>query len=184
MSIETVTALVLSAMVQLAPPERAATEKAFPGWSETVEARAARYAAIAHDVAEVAESPAEALRIVAVIHHESGFAADVDAGQCYRGVDGRSGRCDSGKAVCLAQLQPMRRKDREAARTDRKACLRQAVVAIRRSLTMCATNSPEHRYAGLSGSCSRGLRGSREIYATLRRITDRPAPTAVKLAER
>jgi hypothetical protein len=108
-----------------------------------------------------------------VTFHESGWAHDVDAGRCYRGP-GYEKRCDSGRAVCLAQLQlPRRERDRVAG--DRRACLTRGLEAIRRSLATCAKSTPPHRFAGLSGSCSRGLAGSRRIFAIHRLTASRLA---------
>lgn len=161
----TLSEAVLAVMLQMAPPEKA---RALPGWEETTEARTARYGAIAEAIADVGETPDGAGLLLAVSFHESGWAADVDAGRCYRGP-GWEARCDSGRAVCLVQLQ-LPRREREKARTDRRTCLSMGLAAIRRSLSTCASSTPPHRFAGLSGSCSRGLAGSRRIHAIRRRV--------------
>jgi hypothetical protein len=155
---------VLAVMLQLSPESR---WTALPGHEESASDRRARYASIAADLAAVAPDAGDAARLLAVAWHESGFAHDVDVGRCYRGP-GYEKRCDAGRAVCLIQAQPPRRQ-RELLRTDRRACLAFGLAAIKRSLATCARNSPEHRFAGLSGSCSRGLAGSRRIHALVRR---------------
>ncbi len=151
---------VLTVMLALSPPER---WTALPGHEEAPAARLERYGAIARDIAAEGRDEAGAGLLLAVAWHESGFAHDVDTGRCYRGP-GWEGRCDSGRAVCLTQLQ-LPRREREAARTDRRTCLRLGLEGIRRSLATCRTSIPAHRFAGLSGSCSRGLAGSRRIHA-------------------
>ena len=143
---------VLGVMMMLSPPER---WTALPGHAETVDARAARYASIARDIAAEGATTEGAALLLAVTWHESGWAHDVDTGRCYRGP-GWEGRCDSGRAVCIAQLQ-VGRRDQEKARTDRRTCLRLGLQGIRRSLATCRTSAPMHRFAGLSGSCSRGF---------------------------
>lgn len=152
---------VLSVMLALSPPER--WTAVHPSHAETSEARLARYRSIAADVADVAGDRDGAALLLAVTWHESGWAHDVDTGRCWRGP-GWESRCDAGRAVCIAQIQAPRR-ERERARTDRRACLRMGLAAIRRSLATCRTSAPPHRFAGLSGSCSRGLAGSRRIHS-------------------
>lgn len=90
---------ILAAMLLLSPPER---HRAPPGWEETPEQARERYASIAEDIASVARNRIEAGALLGVAWHESGFAADVDAGDCYLGW---RGRCDDGRAVSLWQLQ-------------------------------------------------------------------------------
>jgi hypothetical protein len=161
----TLTEAVLSVMMALSP-ERSWTS--LPGHTESVEARRARYAAIANDVVAVGKDRVGAALILAVAFHESGFAHDVDEGRhCYRGP-GYEARCDSGRAVCMMQLQ-LPRREREEARTDRRVCFSRGLAATRRSLATCAASTPPHRFAGLSGSCSRGLAGSRRIFGIHRR---------------
>ncbi len=161
----TLSAAVLAVMLQIAPPEKA---RALPGHEETDDARRDRYASIAEDIAATGGDREGAALLLAVAFHESGFAHDVDTGRCYRGP-GYERRCDSGRAVCLVQLQ-LPRLEREEARTDRRACLTRGLAAIRRSLATCAKSIPAHRFAGLSGSCSRGLAGSRRIYGIRERV--------------
>lgn len=151
---------VLTVMMVLSPPDR---WSALPGHAETVDARTARYRSIAADIAAEGRDRDGAALLIAVTWHESGWAHDVDTGRCYRGP-GWEGRCDAGRAVCIAQIQAGRR-DREEARTDRRTCLRMGLAGVRRSLATCRTSTPQHRFAGLSGSCARGLAGSRRIHA-------------------
>ena len=158
-------AAVLRVMLVLSPPDR---WSALPGHEETTEVRAERYASIARDIAAEGHTREGAALLLAVTWHESGWAHDVDVGRCYRGP-GWEKRCDAGRAVCIAQLQ-LPRPQREEARTDRRTCLRMGLVAVRRSLAVCRRSAPPHRFAGLSGSCSRGLRGSREIFAIHGRV--------------
>ena len=164
---------VLQVMLVLSPPDR---WTALPGHEETEAARHARYASIATDIAATAPDLPDAARLLAVAFHESGFAHDVDTGRCYRGP-GYEARCDGGRAVCLVQLQ-LPRRQRERARTDRRTCLELGLAGIKRSLATCRTATPPHQYAGLSGSCSRGLAGSRRIFALVRR-TDSGLRTAL-----
>jgi hypothetical protein len=177
----TIAAAALAIITAFAPPERASTERSFPGWKESSAERRERYASIAADVEAVVSEPGApavlgnrleaATLLTAVAFHESGFARDVDLGPCYRGADGRGARCDSGRAVCLVQIQARAARDRDELQRDRRACLRRGLRAIATSLATCKSNSPQHRLAGLSGSCSRGLKGSREIWALYQRAT-------------
>ncbi len=149
--------LILTVLLTLPVP-------VMPGHDETPEARNGRLAEIAQVFA--AEAPrlpgfsadAALALALATAYHESGFALDVDIGPCYRGKDGKNGRCDHGRAKCLFQLH---------ARVwpDRTACVRVGVSAVRQSLRMCDHLPPRDRLAGLSGSCTRGAKGSREIFA-------------------
>jgi len=151
---------VLGVMLSLSPPS---SWSALPGHAETVDARRERYASIARDIAAEGRDRDGSALLLAVAWHESGFAHDVDVGRCYRGK-GWEGRCDAGRAVCLTQLQ-LPRREREEARTDRRTCLRLGLAKVRKSLATCRHLPPPHRFAGLSGSCSRGLAGSRRIHA-------------------
>lgn len=156
---------VLTVMLSLAPPDQA---RPIPTHEETADARRARYVAMATDIAAVGKDRDGAALILAVAFHESGFATDLDEGQhCYRGA-GYEKRCDTGRAVCAMQLH-LPRKQAEEARASRRVCYTLGLAAVRRSLATCASNAPPHRFAGLSGSCSRGLAGSRRIFAIHRR---------------
>lgn len=142
--------------------------RAVPGHAESEDTRRERYASIAADIAAVSSGASDAAVLLGVTYHESGWAPDVDAGRCYRGP-GWEARCDAGRAVCIAQLQ-LPREAREEARTDRRACLRRGLAAARQSVARCRSAAPAHRYAGLSGSCARGLAGSRRIHALIERM--------------
>ena len=121
---------ILALLTYAAPPDR--LSDAMPGWEESPEARRARYEAIAADIAATVYAPdAPALYggargrahtaalLVAVAVLESGLAADVDRGPCYRGRDGRGPRCDSGRAYSLWQVH-----DASVAGDRRKAAAR------------------------------------------------------------
>lgn len=105
--------LALSALLTLSP--LSTPRESLPGWEETESARAARYASISEDVATAATDACgergEGCRrwavatLLGIAAHESGFAPDVDAGRCYRGRDGKGGRCDGGRAWSMWQLQ-------------------------------------------------------------------------------
>lgn len=143
-------AWILSLLVLALPPDRVQT---MPGWEETPAAREARYLAIATDVAAVAYAPTApvlyagprarahtAALLVAVAVLESGLAADVDAGPCYRGRDGRSTRCDSGRAFGLWQVHAP-----EVA-GDRRAAARAALRLLRSSFA-AATGERDHPWS-------------------------------------
>lgn len=158
----TLAATILAVMLSLPAP------RAMPGHNETADQRRDRYASIAADVASVAEDAESAALLLAVAYHESGFARDVDIGPCYRGP-GWERRCDSGRAVCLTQLQ-LPRAERARAVADRRVCLTLGLAAARRSLATCRHLAPELRLAGLSGSCSRGWAGARRMHSLRRRM--------------
>jgi hypothetical protein len=149
-------ALALAAMLALSPPER---HRAPPGWQESTDVARARYARIAQDIAAVAaEQPTEARQreavalLVGVGAHESGFYADVTAGQCYRGP-GWEARCDGGRAVSPWQMQEVDAERRELYRVDTRAAAREALRRISRSLRACARWEPALRLASYaSGS--------------------------------
>lgn len=135
-------AWILSLLLYAAPPDRL---DAAPGWDETPAARAARYDAIAADVAAVVYAPDAVLLyagprarahtaalLVAVAVLESGLAADVDRGPCYRGRDGRGPRCDRGRAYSLWQVHD------PAVQGDRRAAARAALRLMRGSFGVAA----------------------------------------------
>jgi hypothetical protein len=129
------------------------------GTTETRDELVARLRSIAVDAAAASnESPADALLILAVAQHESGFALDVDKGPC------RPGTCDGGHAACMLQIWagPERRA---ALFADRQLCFRTGLHALKHArLAECP--APEMQFAGYAGGgCSRGARGSRELYA-------------------
>jgi len=175
----TMTEWIVAIIVSAASPERAATEDAFPGWSETVAERKGRYASIARDVEELVFDEKTrpvfggphgrartAALLLAVAYHESGFMKDVDIGPCYRGKSGQSTRCDSGKSACLMQIRIADGKTpegytREDLFQDRKKCFRAGLRLLRSSLGMCKHLPLKHRLAAYaSGSCDKGLPGS------------------------
>lgn len=158
----TLSAAILAVMLSLP------SARPMPGHEETAEAMRVRYASIAADIAAVVTTPEDAALLLAVTYHESAWAHDVDTGACYRGP-GWERRCDSGRAVCIAQIQAWRR-ERERARTDRRYCLERVLVSARRALATCRHLPPEVRLAGLSGSCSRGWAGARRMHALRARM--------------
>ncbi len=144
-------AWILSLLTLAVPPDRLAAQ---PGWEETPAAREARYLAIATDVAAVVYAPdartlyagprgraRTAALLVAVAVLESGLAADVDLGPCYRGRDGRSSRCDSGRAHSLWQVHSP-----EVA-GDRRAAAREALRRSRGSFAMAAARGRERGWS-------------------------------------
>lgn len=167
-------------MVSAAPPERLASAYQFQGWEETADEKRARYESIASDLAEVMfssdVSPLEsgprgrarsAALVLAVAYHESGFAADVDKGPCFRGKDafGRDWheRCDGGSSACMLQVkvgegQSYEGWSREELFADRKKCFRAGYRLIQRSRRACSKLAPDlwlTAYAG--GTCTNPL---------------------------
>ena len=143
-------AWILSLLVLALPPDRV---QAMPGREETLAAREARYLSIATDVAAVVYAPASpvlyagsrarahtAALIIAVAVLESGLAADVDAGPCYRGRDGRSMRCDSGRAHGLWQVHDPN------VQGDRRAAARAALRILRGSFA-ASTGERDHAWS-------------------------------------
>jgi hypothetical protein len=176
----TLASAILSALLALSPVE--APHESVPGWAESADQRAARYASIADDVAaavtDACASSAEAATcqrraaalLVGLAWHESGFAPDVDAGDCYRGRDGRGPRCDSGRAVSLWQLQGS--ADERALWRDRRQAARRALRAAGRSLGACRRNADEERLAAYAGGrCEHptARRRARELAAAVQR---------------
>lgn len=126
---------------------------------ETRAEQVERLTAIAEDVAAVTTSVEEQTLLLAVAEHESGFNRVVDYGPC------PPGWCDDGRAACLLQIQATER-ERAKLFADRRACFTEGLRRLRASLSMCRTSSRQHRLAAYaSGSCARGLRGSRELVA-------------------
>jgi hypothetical protein len=177
---------VFAALLSLSPPD--ATAEQLPGWAETAEARRDRYRSIADDVAAVVEERVttsgacgslETCRaraagmLLGIARHESGFAADVDAGRCYRGRDGKGPRCDGGAAHSMWQL---RSGGEEAALfdRDRRAAAREALRRAGRSIGACRALPKEEQlvaYAG--GRCVTphpvAVRRARELHAAAAR---------------
>jgi hypothetical protein len=118
---ETFIAWLISMMVAYAPPSIADAPVHTPEylelWRESPEQRRTRYDEIARAAFAVAHDPAErplfggpsartrtAHTLLAIAMHESGFSPDVDRGPCWRGRDGKSKRCDGGRANCMMQV--------------------------------------------------------------------------------
>ncbi|HTJ84565.1 MAG TPA: hypothetical protein VL400_22755 [Polyangiaceae bacterium] len=185
-------------MALVAPPDRAANEKAFPGYQETIEERRERYAAIAEAARDVAYDPNEkpvfggkygrartAALMLAVAYHESGFMKDVDLGPCWRGKAGTSTRCDSGRAACLMQIhvadgQTAEGYTREELFADRKKCFRSGLHLLRRSMSACSHLPEKHKLASYaSGTCKGGLKDSESLMALYEKFASlKPMPKA------
>ncbi len=171
-------ATILTVIELLSPSSKAAEQTHFPGWEETVQERHSRYEIIAKDVEAVLEEKgsfpgmdrADSVALtLAVIYHESGFARDVHLGPCYRGP-GWEKRCDSGRAVCLMQVQASPATSKRIA-ADTQECIRWGVSAINYSLKLCKESPEETRLAGLSGSCKRGHAGAKRIWSIFKRTS-------------
>lgn len=118
-----------------------------------------RLAEIAADALSVAGSPDEALLILAVAEHESGFAIDVDKGPC------REGTCDSGAAFCMLQVHADREHGAELFK-DRRMCFREGLTALRRSRGQCRKEPAPFQFSAYaSGTCEAGHKGSAELYS-------------------
>jgi len=146
----------LALMVAKSPPSRAATETAYPGWSETPEQRQERYAGIARAAVKVGRDRKTIGMLLALSFHESGWARDVDLGPCYRGRDGKGARCDSGRAACLMQVRTDVHHRVSAADlfADREKCFAEGLRIARGSIAQCSRIGIDHAldaYAG--GSC-------------------------------
>lgn len=146
------TVAVLAALIHAAAPRGSSYAP-----HETAEERSERYTWIALDVLVVSASEPPlpglsreqtALVLLAVADHESGFAADVDSGDC---AATHLGRCDGGRAVGLMQVLHRGPADRAALR-DRRAMFRRGLEVLRVSHRTCP-RSPFAVYAG--GSCER-----------------------------
>ncbi len=120
---------IFSLLILLAPPERIAAQPHYPGWAETEAQLTARYQSIASDIATVVETETPIARgphgreqtaamLVAVSWLESGWAPDVDSGNCYMGRSGRSSRCDANRSASIYQLQVADPVLRERVRDD------------------------------------------------------------------
>ncbi len=181
---------IFAVMLAFAPPDRYAPLQALPGWDETPAQRTERYRSIAADLDAViaAEEPLfrgpsgrrrTAALLLAVAPHESGFAPDVDRGPCYRGRDGRSLRCDSGRAACLLQVRGSPEARRELF-ADRQRCFREGMALLRRSLGTCNQLPVEHRLAAYaSGSCDAGHEESSAMFKAAQRALVVQAVAAV-----
>jgi hypothetical protein len=172
-------------LMSFAPPDRFARVQTWnDGLTETVEERTERYREIATDLEAVIDEDPDTLAfagpsarqltaalVLGVAFHESeAFAPDVDLGPCNRGANGK--RCDSGRAACLMQVHATfdgRTREGwtlEELSADRRKCFRAGLNGLRSSLGMCRRNRENERLAAYaSGSCDRGQRGSRELWA-------------------
>lgn len=152
--------------------------------TETPEAMRARYASIADDVIAVtaAAEPLRgwtregtALALLAIAHHESGFAGDVDRGQCKATA---AGRCDGGLSVCLLQLHSRNPRERAVWAGDRRACLREGLRRARNARWGCSVEW--QAYA--SGRCDGGAQTGRELAEYVGRWHARGAAAGVVTA--
>lgn len=160
----TVSAAWVLALIEATAPS-ATYARATP--EESADARAARYAVIASDLASVvsAEEPLfsgplarerTAALMVSIAGYESGFHLDVDEGRR---------RGDGGRSWCLMQIQigngPIHWGSGEMAHwrgkdlvTDRTKCFRAALAALRLSFAACPWLKAEGRIATYtSGRC-------------------------------
>jgi hypothetical protein len=163
-------AWILALMLLLAPA-RVAELPTYPGWAEAPSARVERYIGIADAIAAATSDPWEAALLVAVSYHESAWAPDVDAGQCYRGPRGTGPRCDAGRAVTVWQLHASGERAR-ALVADRRLAAREALEQLRRSRRACAPLYGAELALGTyaAGDCSRGAQASREMIAIAQRL--------------
>ena len=171
----TVVEWLLALALQFAPPSQALQ---FPGYVETADAARSRYTAIAEDIAAVvqAHEPLPGLTrvesaafVLAMAIGESALAIDADKGPCFRGRHlGRNyaGRCDSGRAVGVLQVQLASGRAEHFA--DRRKHLAVGLAALRGSLLTCWRLPVDERLAAYgSGSCDNegGKAGSRKRWA-------------------
>lgn len=207
-----VVAWILSIMIQVAPPAKLVTQPQLPGWEETEQQKLARYHSIAEDLYHVVYDPntkplyksengraITAATLLAIAFHESGFAHDVDKGPCYRGKDGRWGRCDGGLSATLMQIRlgeeattkrvhgvdGLKQKDLFA---DRKQAFRVGLHLVHRSFVACSKNGPDLKLAGYaSGNCAAGHTESNRILHIARRfVADKskvPGPDTAYIRE-
>lgn len=179
------TAWILSLLLWLSPPARAAAPPAFPGWAETAEQRSARYLSIAEDIAlglseyTAPEQKRLGAVLVAIAWLESGFSPDVDIGPCFRPKP-ISLRCDGGNAFSMWQLRVGAGATSEGwtgadLQADRRKAIRVALRLIQHSRKACARFGPEASLrAYASGSCERGQAASAERVRLARRLLARP----------
>lgn len=132
---------------------------AYPGWAETREERLDRYKGIAHAAVEVGKTKHVVAELLAIDFHESGFARDVDLGPCYRGKDGKSTRCDSGRAACGTQIRvDVHRWSAADLFGSRETCFRATLELLNRSRRACGKLDETHSYdAYAGGACLDGV---------------------------
>jgi len=180
-------AFALSVITYLSPVTW--RHEAVPGWAETPGERLSRYNLIAYDVARAAldacqkhAKPRVCARwyinvALAIAHHESDFAPDVDAGKCYRGKDGKSLRCDSGNAHSIWQVHPMEPGDGARFDNSRYEAVRAAMGIVVRSLHECRLRPKEDQYAVYAGGgCQYRMAviRSQELYRYIERAKKAP----------
>jgi len=137
-----------------------------PADTETREEQLIRLRLIADDAASQGVSVEDALLILAVSQHESGFNQRVDLGPCYRGKDGRGSQCDYGKAACMMQIHGSD-EQRASYFKDRKKCFSAGLKALKYSMAVCREQGVENQFSAYaSGSCinPEGHKGSAELY--------------------
>lgn len=173
---EKLAALILSWLIQVAPPARFALIPTYPEAVETVEERHARYVDISQDIAEVVSAefpdrgPSAARRraaalLVGIAWHESGFARDVDVGPCAPGRL-KKGGCDSGRAKGLWQIQAYEVPTRQDG-------ARLALRLAKRSFTACKKLPVQAQLAAYAaGNCASkaGQMRSAELWAMIQRF--------------
>lgn len=176
----TKTEFVLAMILHVAQPDlRPPDASPYPEARETHEARAARYQAIAEDIAAEVFDPAAApvywgpfgrvrtaALVVSVAWNESGFARDVDVGPCAPGRV-RAGQCDHGRSASMWQIKIGRGRTREGWTqadlfSDRRKAIRAALRGLRSSFGLCKHLEEELRLTAYgTGSCEEPLERSR-----------------------
>ena len=135
-------------------PLSIADAPAFPGWSETQAQRLERYHGIAEAAVAVGRDRRTVAKLLAVSFHESGWARDVDLGPaCYRGKDGKSTRCDSGRAACMMQVRVDVHKQWTAAELfgDRAKCFTAGLEILEKSERACVSLGPDFAFDSYAG---------------------------------
>jgi hypothetical protein len=145
-------AWILSLLLAAVPPGRVPER-------ESAEAGAARYQAIAEDIAATTSSKRTAALLVAVAVHESGLRLDVDTGAT---------RGDGGRACGLWQLQGT------SCDLPRREQAGIALARVQRSFRACSGNDDRFRLAAYaSGSCDKGWPESAAMVDSWRRLLAR-----------
>lgn len=174
----------LAVMLSWSPPETAVAHSFVPEAQESAEERTRRYLQIAVAIEDVVSEGAPlysgphgrhyaAAMLLGISYMESGWRRDVDLGI---GKLARGSNLDS----CLMQI----RTDQEGhARltADRRACFREGLAIVRRSISACRDLPREEKLAVYaSGSCrsNAGKEASRKRIAIVRRMLDRFPPKA------
>lgn len=152
-------AWALALMLSKAPLSIADAPGAFPGYEESQAQRLERYQGIAEAVVAVGKDRRTVAKLLAVSFHESSWARDADIGPCYRGKDGKSMRCDSGRAACQMQVRVDVHKQWTAEELfgDRRKCFTAGLEILKKSEHACVTLGPEYAFDSYaSGSCVDG----------------------------